>query len=56
MVTESDKIATQSNGLIRSAYIVPGSEAWDGSSYTLTVRLKLYNVYTYLKKKKIYYK
>ena len=52
MVTEKDQINAQTSGFVRGAYKI--NQSFDGSIATVTMELKLYNVYRYLKTNKIY--
>jgi len=54
MVAETDEINSETSGLIRQSRVT--GEHFDGSIYTVNMELKLYDVYTYMKTQRIYYK
>lgn len=56
MVTESDKIDAQSSGLVRKAQVVSEAPDWANGVYKVTVSLKLYDVWSYMKEEKHYIK
>lgn len=53
MVTESDEINAATSGYVKEAYDV--GKNFDGEVANVTVELKLYNVYMYMRTKRVYY-
>lgn len=53
MVAQYDHLQAEVSGHIKEARIV--GENFQSNIYTINMELKLYNIYTYMKSKKIYY-
>lgn len=53
-VTESDKIDAQSSGLIRASYVVGEAHYSADGICTVTVEVKLYDVWSYVKTQRTY--
>lgn len=56
LVTESDKIDAQSSGLVRGAQVIGEAPDYANGVYKVTVELKLYDVWYYMKEEKHYIK
>ena len=48
LANDSDLMDSNASGLVRNAYVI--NENFDGSTYTVNMELRLYDVYTYIKK------
>ena len=55
-VTQNDEIYGTTSGAIRNAQVVGKPYYETDGTCTIRMRLKLYNVYMYLRQRKIYYK